>query len=65
MDLNGPLSAVCPFCEQEPLALVTPTQALCGTEGCPCFMWNPLASPAENRAGATPMTIATEPLREN
>lgn len=53
----GIASPRCPFCDGEPYAAASPTQWLCANDDCPCFMWNPAKTVAENRRDATPLTV--------
>lgn len=41
-----------PWCGNPPHIVLNSTQALCGTDDCACFMWNPSQTPGRNRAGA-------------
>lgn len=34
----------CPVCAWPPFLLLNPHQAMCGTEGCPVFLWDPSAA---------------------
>lgn len=42
----------CPWCGGPPVMVLNPGQALCGNDTCPCFMWDPSATPAANRASS-------------
>ena len=53
-------SPMCPFCQQPPAILISPRQAVCGTDECPCFMWNPSLSVAENRRGSGVVDMSEE-----
>lgn len=59
------LSPVCPFCGGEPHAAASHTQWFCGTDGCPCLMWNPRVTPAENRRDAGPIQITDNTRKDD
>lgn len=61
-DQSDVLSPVCPFCGAEPYAYVSYTQWICSTDNCPCFMWNPRVTPAENKRNSKPMGFERTPL---
>ena len=43
----------CPMCFEPPaFALAGAQRAFCGVESCPCLMWDPTKSVAENRRNA-------------
>lgn len=52
-----PASPDCPMCGHPPL-LVFFSQAFCGNDECPVFVWDLASTPAENRADAGFMDVS-------
>lgn len=55
-----PLGMHCPRCGEPPVAVLTGTQALCGTDQCPVLTWNPASTRAEFEAAAVPVAMTGE-----
>lgn len=47
----------CPYCGHPPF-MVLSSQAFCGTEDCPCVMWNPDLTPAQNLVNVTEVDLS-------
>jgi hypothetical protein len=59
---DGWLCPTCPMCGAPPVALVSTTQAACGTDDCAVWLWNPRATAAHNLSDQGRVQVESHPL---